>query len=383
MSFVPGTNYYVQAVGEDELGGLGPGDVLVLEPGVHVVVNAIGDGVTIRGRPGQRDNTIIQCADIAVGAWATVRGVTIENVGGDAALSVGGGSGMRWIEDCRFVTGTTAIFEASESWTFARCLFDGGNTVFAYGADALHVFGCLFAGTQIYVTCIESTDFRVYNNTFAYTAAPGAQLIEYGADVNKLYNNVFAVTGADTPLILEYGGGAGTTTIYGNWSTYDLGNPAWGTVVADLRLRSNGYPTNESPLRIAATPQVDDAPLDARYLPFATARSAGCYQWVEDATALYRRRYVDPLDGFVLDFDSATLDEAPGRVTFDSHLELAAYVRAFVNDLMHPSFGTFHTTATGAYRLRSYDGDPFDLTISGESATVFGAAALSAVDDTD
>lgn len=385
MAFVPGTNYYTAVVGNADsvIGNIGSGDVCILEPGTHVITENISPGVTVRGRPGRRDDTIIQCAAVNFGPWATVRGVTIEQTGGDAAFVAGsGGAGMRWVEDCALATNTSAIFEAGESWTFARCIFAGGNQVHVDGAVELHVVGCLFLGTQgTAVRVADGDTLYAYNNTFVCAATSATEIVRGGAStgISQIYNNVFNVTGADTAVITNVGGAG---TIYGNWSTYDLGNASWGTVVSDLRLRADGYPTNESPVRIAATPQSGDAALDLRYLPFASARSAGCYQWVEDTTALYRRRVVDPLDGFVLDYDSKTLDVAPGRQTFGSHLELAAYVRAYVNDLVHPYYGAFYTSATGAYRLRTWFGDPFDLTISGESASVFGAANLSAVDDT-
>lgn len=377
MSFVPGTGYYI---GIDEIGGLSPGDVLILEEGTSVAVSAIPDGITIRGRAGKRATTILECADLAVGAFATIRGLTIRQTGGDAALAATVDAGMRWVEDCVFESGTIVLFEQDQDWTFAKCVFAGGNAIGMDVGATLHMYGCLFGGSSQVTNTFN--DVYIYNNTFLGMATSTVPAITGGgsSNINKIYNNVFALSGADTALIDNVGG---TDTIYGNWSTYNLGNASWGTVVTDLKLRANGYPTNESPVRIAATPQAGDSILDLNYLPYATSgRSAGCYQWSEDTSALYVPRYVDPLDGLALDFDSATLDLAPGRLAFYSHLELAAYVRSYVNDLMHPSFGVFHTTVAGAYRLRTI-GDLFDLTISGESATVFGAQTLTNVDDTD
>lgn len=282
---------------------------------------------------------------------------------------------MRWVEDC-ILDCTYVLFETGEAWTFAKC--SGEGAIYLAGGD-LTVHGCSLS-VALASAPVDGTYgglVHVYNNTFTGTAPSGTPIVVGGGSDDRVYNNVFNVTGANTAVI-----SASSGMLYGNWSTYNLGNASWGTVAADLKLRANGYPTNESPVRAAATPQTGDSSLDLNYLPYGSARSAGCYQWFEDASALYIPRYVDPLDGFALEFDSATLDLAPGRMAFTSHLELAAYMRSYVNDLVHPSFGALYTSPTGAYRLTTWGGDPFDLTITGESASVFGATSLSAVDDT-
>lgn len=383
MTFVPGTNRVAVAVGglDAALGTALTGDVLVLAPGTHTASVAIPTGVTVRGQPGQRANTIVSCALWGMAPWATVRDVTLVNSGGDAVLAASGGAGTRWVEGISLAS-SYLLFEAEQAWTVRNCTFDS-SFCYTVGTDPLIVSSCLFTGTISDAVSNASSggDVTVYNCTFSGNVGSAPAIQGGGASAaNSLYNNVFNTSGGAVALI---GGVGGTDTIYGNYSNYNLGSSGYGTVVSDLKLDPvTYYPLQDSPVRIGNAGETGDGRLDVNYLPFGSSRSAGAFQWHDDASALYRPRYVDPLSGFDLTYDLENLDIAPGRVNFTSHLELAAYVRAYVNDLIHPSFGYFYTDRLGNYRLVT-NGDLFDLTITGQSATVFGAQTYTAEEDTD
>lgn len=382
MSFVAGDTRVAVAVGgiDAALTAATSGDVLVLAPGTHTATVAIPTGVTVRSQPGQVAATVLQGADLGMAPWSTVRDLTlVQTGGGDAMFAVSGGAGTRWVESC-IMDGGNLTFETTETWVVRNCRFSGGCVIGMDGGVSVTVASCYFTGGLGQIIRNSGNDVYVYNCTFSGAAVSGLPVISGGGagNVNKIYNNVFNLTGADTAVISSVGG---TDTIYGNYSTYNLGPSGYGTIVSDLKLAPSGYPLHDSPVRIGNAGESGDYILDFNYLPFSASRSAGAFQWHDDASALYRPRYVDPLDGFDFTFDSVNLDIAPGRTNFHSHLDLAAYMRSYVQDPMHPYFGSFYVTRDGTYKIVTAFGDPFDLTTTGQAASVFGAVALTGADD--
>jgi hypothetical protein len=381
MSFVAGDTRVAVTVGgiDTALTAATSGDVLVLAPGTHTATVTIPTGVTVRSQPGQAAATTLQSTDLGMAPWSTVRDLTLVQTGGDAALRASGGAGTRWVEGC-IMDGGNLILEAAQTWVIRNCRLLGGCVIGMDGGVSLTIASCYFTGSLGQIVRNSGNDVYVYNCTFSGSVLSGAPVIQAGGagNVNKIYNNIFNVTGADTDLISNVGG---TDTIYGNYSTYSLGSSGYGTVASDLKLAPSGYPLHDSPVRIGNPGESGDYILDFNYMPFSASRSAGAFQWHDDASALYRPRYVDPLDGFDFTFDSVNLDIAPGRTNFYSHLDLAAYMRSYVQDALHPYFGSFYVTRDGTYRIVTAFSDPFDLTTTGQAASIFGAVTLTGADD--
>lgn len=395
FTFTPfsGTRTFV-GVGElaTALGAASAGDVLVLAEGTHDVSTNVPAGVTIRGVCG--DSTILNVTStIELGNSVTIRDLTVTATGVAFDLS----AGSTWFDGVTFGGCSVSVLgpPSGSTATFHRCTFEGTTEDHWYrheGADpgATTFKACLFlstvAGSQ---ECLYWQDFTgdttglvvlFENCTIINTVARGILSLDtYDGTVTYTNNVVQSVNDS------FFGDASGHDTGSGNYSNQDGQGEAYVTTVPDLHLHAYA-PTNKSPFRNA----VSASGFDRNHLPLST--SAGCYQWREQGSAIYKPRFLNPVNGIVFSYDGNTFtgstealvaqsNNVPVRQVYD-HLEVACRVRQYVQDLTHPSLGRFWVTADGYYRL-TVDVGTFDLVISSPASRIFGTANLNDVDDTD
>lgn len=386
------------------LSGATSGTIFVLPDtltnGIYVWTTSLPNGVTIRGHPLSAGDpsfaTTVVVSTVSVGDFCTLRDLTI----GGTVFTF---TGTAWFENCLL---TRAIANApptsaSDYVVFSRCTFyvEYDTALFNDNGTAegnYYFYDCLF----------------VDGRTAGGTATP---LIKTGAGDITFVNCTFSTTLANTDWLGATGGATGTATFTNcvfmdeitdiaapgsatgthNYSTVAPAMSLGTTVVTNLHTHTGNYlayvPTNRSPHRAGGSTVARDfagpMTLDRNYLPYhATAPSAGCYQWQMESSSVYKHRFSDPLDGFSFVYGANTLAESFATDfdvhVFRSHLEVAAAVRSYVWDLIHPSRGYFYVTWDGYYRLLLHSGQ-FDLTITAPASKIFGAVALTAEEDTE
>jgi hypothetical protein len=229
----------------------------------------------------------------------------------------------------------------------------------------------------------------IANNTFLNVSTPdgiyGPFAGQHKFDFNVIHSTVVASID---------GGGADYFSANYNRFTSNVGlNDTSGNNdnVLSYTLDLDGYtPRNESAVRVvdgSYASYAHQAALDYYGHPFAANRSAGAIQWQYDASALYRPRFEHDLTSatafdFVFHYLDAIDNTLPvAEQTYTSHDEIACHVNLIVGDLTHPSRGRFYVTYDGYYRL-VVDTGTFDLTLSGDADTVFGAYNQTGQTDT-
>lgn len=354
-------------------------------------------GVTLRGNPvdavGQSVTKITQVvtSTVAVGDDCTLRDMFLVS----ASFSF---SGKAWFEHCVMENTVTDAPPSSSSdyVIFSRCTFISTGDIPLFDDDGVsaggyYFYDCLFldnrtSGTSPLIKTFAG-DITFVNCTFSTTvtdwldAAPGA------TGAVTFTNCVFAGEITD---ITSLGGVSGSS----NWGVTSPALSIGQTTVTNLYLDDSNYwrltPTNQSPFRAGGTTtartHAGAMTLDRDCLPYAASiPSAGCFQWKPSSSCLYKARSSDPLDGFEFTYGANTLDTTYlsefSPTLFKSHLDVAAVVRSYVWDLIHPARGYFYTAWDGYYRLFLHAGQ-FDLTTASPSSKIFGATTLTAEEDT-
>lgn len=357
-------------------------------------------GVTLRGNPvdavGQSVTKItwVVTSTVAIGDDCTLRDMFLFGLV-STSFSF---SGKAWFENC--VMGNTVTdappSSSSDYVIFSRCTFMSTGDIPLFDDDGVsaggyYFYDCLFldnrtSGTSPLIKTFAG-DITFVNCTFSTTvtdwldAAPGA------TGTVTFTNCVFAGEITD---ITSLGGVSGSS----NWGVTSPALSIGQTTVTNLYLDDSNYwrltPTNQSPFRAGGTTtartHAGAMTLDRDCLPYAASTpSAGCFQWKPASSCLYKARSSDPLDGFEFTYGANTLDTTYlsefSPTLFKSHLDVAAVVRSYVWDLIHPARGYFYTTWDGYYRLFLHAGR-FDLTTASPSSKIFGATTLTAEEDT-
>lgn len=362
--------------------------------------NSLPAGVTLRGNPvdavGQSVTKItrVVTSTVAIGDDCTLRDMFLSGLV-STSFSF---SGKAWFENC--VMGNTVTdsppSSSSDYVIFSRCTFISTGDIPLFDDDGVsaggyYFYDCLFldnrtSGTSPLIKTFAG-DITFVNCTFSTTvtdwldAAPGA------TGTVTFTNCVFAGEITD---ITSLGGVSGSS----NWGVTSPALSIGQTTVTNLYLNDSNYwrltPTNQSPFRAGGTTTARTyagaMTLDRDCLPYAASTpSAGCFQWKPASSCLYKARSSDPLDGFEFTYGANTLDTTYlsefSPTLFKSHLDVAAVVRSYVWDLIHPARGYFYTTWDGYYRLFLHAGQ-FDLTTTSPSSKIFGATTLTAEEDT-
>ena len=357
-------------------------------------------GVTLRGNPidatGQSLSkiTIVVLSSVTVGDDCTLRDMYMYGVFG-AGFSF---SGKAWFENC--VLGNTIAdappSSSSDYVVFSRCTFAATGDIPLFDDDGVaaggyYFYDCLFldnrtSGTSPLIRTFAG-DITFVNCTFGTTRTDWFDADPGATGTVTFTNCVFAEEVTDLTALGSVSGSS-------NWGVASPAVSIGQTVVTSLHLDDANYwnltPTNRSPFRAGGTTttrtHAGAMTLDRGYLPYAASTpSAGCFQWKPASSCLYKARASDPLDGFAFTYGATTLDttylEEFESTLFKSHLDVAAVVRSYVWDLIHPSRGYFYTTWDGYYRLLLHAGQ-FDLTTTSPSSKIFGATTLTAEEDT-
>lgn len=401
-TFIPLTTSSIDST----LSGASSGTVFVLtnqpRPGIEAYTwtNSLPAGVTLRGNPvdavGQSVTKItrVVTSTVAIGDDCTLRDMFLSGLV-STSFSF---SGKAWFENC--VMGNTVTdappSSSSDYVIFSRCTFISTGDIPLFDDDGVsaggyYFYDCLFldnrtSGTSPLIKTFAG-DITFVNCTFSTTitdwldAAPGA------TGTVTFTNCVFAGEITD---ITSLGGVSGSS----NWGVTSPALSIGQTTVTNLYLDDSNYwrltPTNQSPFRAGGTTtartHAGAMTLDRDCLPYAASTpSAGCFQWKPASSCLYKARSSDPLDGFEFTYGANTLDTTYlsefSPTLFKSHLDVAAVVRSYVWDLIHPARGYFYTTWDGYYRLFLHAGQ-FDLTTTSPSSKIFGATTLTAEEDT-
>lgn len=385
------------------------GDVVVLtnEPypassgnTAYTWTSSLQAGMTLRGNPldatGRRTlpMPVIVLSSVNLGDNCTIRDLLAFG-----ALSTGFSfSGKAWFENCALAN-TIADAPPTDSTdyvVFSHCTFyvTGDLPLFdddGVAAGGYYFYDCVFldkrtSGTSPLIKTFAG-DITFVNCTFGETITDWFSA-DPGATGSVTFTNcVFAGEITDITSL-------GSVTGSSNWGVVSPALSIGQTTVTNLHLDATNYwalpPTNQSPFRAGGTTtartHAGAMTLDRNYLPYASSNpSAGAYQWKPASSCLYKPRATDPLDGFSFTYGANTLDttylEEFEPTLFKSHLEVAAVVRSYVWDLIHPSRGYFYTTWDGYYRLFLHTGQ-FDLTVASPASRIFGAATLTAEEDT-
>lgn len=370
-----------------------PGDVLVLAEGFHDLTEDVPLGVTLRGASCSA-LTVLQVNSIAAQGGNTFRDLTIISSGVAFDLS-----DNTWFENCTFkcqvYSGGPAV---NKHLTFSRCTFLGQSSIVCEGLGTgygtVSWLSCLFKDQGNLTTFIQGADFTwplpnstewlVEHCTFILSNIGSiATSVDLGTSV-VYRNNVTYQPETNGPTL---GGDASSADTGENnyyQDSYAIPSPwTYAIQVRNLGLDlSTGALRNSSPARSAGASS--NLVLDRNYMPYGAvgSRSAGCLQWHEESSCLYTPWFLDPLDGFILEYEPGsnlpgvtTAGEVSGVTQVNSHIDVACLLRKVVHDLTHPSRGDFHTTYGGQYRMRTYN-YPMNLSIQAPASRIFGSTGL-------
>lgn len=376
-----------------------PGDVLVLAAGYHTLTQDVPSGVTLRGAS-CAGTTTLEVSLITPLGGNTFRDLVIRTP--DTAFNL---TDIAWFENCTFYGQVySGGPEVNKYIVFSRCTFHAeatGNLCESNGAGfgSISWNSCLFRDNGYAAIAIYGNDwdspppgsqvFTIEHCTFILEhISSQATALDLGSNVVYINSVAYQPTSSNSLGGDASGGDSGR----GNFYQDNYTNPsayAYLTQVRDLGIDvDTGALRNSSPARVAA--DTSDLVLDRNYLPYGAvgSRSAGCFQWHPESSCLYTPWFLDPVDGFVLEYEpgtnlptKTTEGLTSGATQVNSHIEVACLIRKGVHDLTHPSRGDFHTTWQGGYRMRTYD-YPMNLSLQAPASRIFGSTGVSWGQDT-
>lgn len=367
-------------------------DIIVVDAGTYTEDVDLPQGVTLRSNGCV---TVVLDGRLTCRGLNTIRHITIRHQEDDLFLVDGSDI---WFEDCTIENTSVA---PNESYTFD---IGGSSIIFRRCRLTCTVQMLMSIATIEYFemsSCIINMDGGIFPS------------VEVGPYNGTLSNNLVVVVNAATdfpifsfdPYTSDYpcmgnvyicdvytGAYVTTNNAVGNNNYYlNVDSGAFSDDLADFTLgqldMTDGYGLrNASVIRQVA--DFAGPVLDINRHPFETIRSAGPTQWQPEASALYRPRFdQDLVSATAFNFvynrlglelaNTVTTDER----TYYSHDEIACHVNMVVGDICHPSRGYFYCSHDGYYRLVVLDAS-FDLTLSANAATVFGAYSETAQVDT-
>lgn len=402
------------------------GDIVIVQEGTYTDDIAVPVGVTLRAEPCK---TVTIIGEVVLLGQNTIRGISFEKGAEDYTITLAGDMTVSengaWFEECKFRAegpfGTftspllgnvvfrrcfftdqgdfTATTMAEENGAglldleFASCIFEflEQNTI-SFSIASLRkitmqnnttVVGYNSGGTAFFLDTPPTQASVVTRNLFLSKSPQDAKAtyLEYVDNYTVQYNKAFGFTIFEAALTFDglAVDSTNTTDSYiARGKVVDIANGVY----------SQRYDVPGG-LTTVSRDTLDGPLVDYNGIAFADSPSVGAYQLTGDNSALYRPWFdVDILSNFaltysqqfgqplVLDPDIMAIDK-----TFNSHLDLACWVNAYVQDVMHPSRGVFYTDYLGNYRLKCFEGT-FDLYFTGDAATILGAYDRSGIADT-
>lgn len=388
------------------------GDIVVIPAGIYTEDLVVPNGVTIRAAA----NEIVTIyGQHQTGNFTTFRNLVFRKGALDCTFDGWSGPTTCWFEGCTFyIDHPVTVFQEGISGdiTFNRCLItDDGTSSPAFflveGAGSCRKFtatSCVFdmrngsKGIRLY----DLEAFTFCNNTVLSSGYSDDVVYLYG--INYLGDNyvnfqrnlfvsqdtlagvfldtVNIVANADMTVQYNYGFGYSSSS---DFIDNQVGIDA--TNVSDVVSRAGvdgWYPRNEMPGK--TTNSSGGLLVDFNGFAFEDPASCGAVQFQEEGSSVYRPRFdMDLLAGFSFVSSLAgavkTPDSSMTTSTFYSPLECAAWINAYVQDVIHPARGAFFVSYDGTYRLVVTSGN-FDLDLSGDAAVLLGTFNQTGLTDT-
>lgn len=397
----------------DALAACSYGDIVVVPGGSYTEDLTIPSGVTVRAKANE---TVVIYGQHTCYSRVTFRDIIFRKGSQDCTFYSWLG-GDCWFEHCTFyIDHPTTVFNEGVTGdiTFNRCLItDEGTSSPAYffveGASVcktVTITSCVFDMRQgskgLVLYDLSALDVR--NCTFL-TQNYNADIFTlsgisgYGTNFVRFERNLLVSDSDDSGVNLDTGSiklqNEDMTVQYNYGYGYSFSSALVDMPVALDATNVYSPYSNKANLElygprnefIPKAVSSSNVPLvDFLGFSFETPASCGAVQFQEEGSSVYKPRFdVDLTSGFSFSPSLVravtTPDSNMATYTFYSHLECAAWINTYVQDVIHPSRGAFFVAYDGTYRLAVTSGN-FDLDLSGDAEVLLGAFSQSGLIDT-